>query len=83
MINGTTPDGKTIVCRNCNHPTTVYPPLPEYTCILLNRCPQGDSLEAIFYCETCNQRNSIFWDKANHIETVSYTHLTLPTNREV
>jgi hypothetical protein len=74
-------DGKTIVCRNCNHPTTIYPPpLPEYTSILLNRCPQGDSLEAMFYCETCNQRNSIFWDKTNHVEThlIAEDHVSEP-----
>jgi hypothetical protein len=73
-------DGKTIVCRNCNHPATVYPPLPEYTSILLNRCPQGDSLEAMFYCETCNQRNSIFWDKSNHVEThfIAENHVSEP-----
>ena len=44
------------------------------------------ALEERIYVEKFAKHNSTIWTwlkKANSLRTVSYTHLTLPTNREV
>ena len=57
--------GQTTTCDKCDKPRVIYPPTPEYSEMLLEPCPKGDSIEKAFECKSCGEMNNRYWDK-NH-----------------
>jgi hypothetical protein len=55
--------GQTTTCDKCEEPRVIYPPTPDYTQMLLQPCPEGDSIERAFECEKCGEMNTRHWDK--------------------
>jgi hypothetical protein len=59
--------GQTTTCDKCGEPRVVYPPTPEYSELLLQPCPQGDSILRPFQCQSCDEINKRHWDKKHPI----------------
>ena len=47
----------TTTCDKCGETHVIYPPSPDYPNMLLQACPQRDSLERVFECKKCGQLN--------------------------
>jgi DNA-directed RNA polymerase subunit M/transcription elongation factor TFIIS len=57
----------TTTCDKCGETHVVYPPSPDYPNMLLQPCPQLDSLERAFECKKCGQINKRHWDRRHFI----------------